>query len=475
MSLTWAPLLSILAAATAVLLGGMTCQSLGAPIGRYPRQWRLRRALTSLSDGADSDRLLRRCLAAAPELADCLSRLDRPSRERAGAVLRPPLQACAAAAAPAAVGAWIPRVLHSRRRARAERCLRLLAVLPSSDLAALLLLFAQAPDSRLAHRALAAIGRSPEHYCSTLPALAAILQDKSAAHRRIETAWAFRRVFRSRLESAPMLLNDMSPAIWPIVADSVRQLAVRSQDVVDALMRAVSDPHQACREAACVALTDVPDRRAFERLARAVHDQSLAVRLAATSALSRRADAASMATLIAAAATADERGLRAIDHALERMRGVPIESVLMGMGGTSAALSAPQIRSLALIGTPQTLPVLVPLLTDDSPAIRRAGAKSIAAIWRRTYPLVPDESVVTALLARFAVEKAPSVQAALIEAIECSADSRVSASLVGQIPLVDAALRERLVDATAMLGLLDRRRERSAAAPGGRARNGTLR
>ena len=56
------------------------------------------------------------------------------------------------------------------------------------------------------------------------------------------------------------------------------------------------------------------------------------------------------------------------------------------------------------------------------------------------YP--PDEGVVDTLLARLAEEKTPSVVAALIEAAECSANSRVSASLIGLIPMVDAALRE---------------------------------
>jgi hypothetical protein len=76
------------------------------------------------------------------------------------------------------------------------------------------------------------------------------------------------------------------------------------------------------------------------------------------------------------------------------------------------------------------------------------------------------------VLTRFAAETVPSVVAALIEAIESSADSRASAHLVARIPVVDAGLGERLVDATALLGLLERHRGRSTAALDAGARNG---
>jgi HEAT repeat protein len=135
--------------------------------------------------------------------------------------------------------------------------------------------------------------------------------------------------------------------------------------------------------------------------------------------------------------------------------------------------AADRIAAIRLLGTTcdsRARRVLTTLLGDPDPTVRRVSAAAAAWSARVGYPTPLDEALVERLLQTLEHEPLPPVVAEVIEALTYSLDPRVPAALLRQIPSSRDAMRERLVESTALFTHLTQSAERRQVQEGVAAR-----
>jgi hypothetical protein len=203
------------------------------------------------------------------------------------------------------------------------------------------------------------------------------------------------------------------------------------------------------RTAGVFAATDLLDD-----IGRCVEDSDDNVRYAAAGLFGRKAAPAHLRRVLEWLTRADALTADALLNGLTR-EVQPLATAAIPMAREDG--HAQQPAAIALLGTTsqeEPLRVLGSLLADNSPRVRSEAARAAARAARLGYPKPLPPALADRLLDVVAQERVESVLLAAIAALACSADARAAGGLLGRVPIASAAMRERLVEAGALIGQL---------------------
>ncbi len=275
-------------------------------------------------------------------------------------------------------------------------------------------------DIRLRCAAAAALGQSRD--TAAVAPLVSALGDEKASIR----LWA---AVALNGHSAP----DVISGLIKVMGDEDDRVRVRAADalaavqdpkVIDTLVKATSDAHAEVRTWAVIGLGNYSDKKALDALSGAVRDSDVQVRVAAADSLGRTGAPQATSHLISRLNDfGEESEVRAAAArslgALRDSRAVPI---LLGLlGDNDPMLRRWVVSALGRIGDAQAVEPLVGALNDSEPSVRGWAALALARFRdpRIIEPLLkavkdPDAQVrVRAVLALRVAVNDPRVRAAL--------------------------------------------------------------
>ena len=349
-----------------------------------------------------------------------------------------------------------PGSAHRGRRTAAEADLSVVGLLSS----------ALSNDEQVTVTAASVIARNPETYETALVSTIALART-AVPRARLALLWAIHAILRRRPEWSSLCAEDPSPEVRAAVVRALATVATSEAPTAggfSSLIEAAAgdlDPY--VRRAAYGGLHLISADRAITLIWRGLDDGDDEVRRLACAALARRIDVATIDRVVDRLSTANHAETRRILQALAQSDSTVVEPLIRVAGGSSPPrVRVGSLRALAAVGVPATCVDLVPMLSDASPAIRRATASAVAEIARLAGGRGIHGDVVRGLAAQLRRESDTHVILALVDALETCAGEEGVAALLEKLPSLSAAIRERALEA---LAVLQRRPGPAAHAP----------
>jgi len=261
-----------------------------------------------------------------------------------------------------------------------------------------------------------------------------------------------------------LLQQDASAAVRTVVVRAALHAGRLDSSVVTPVMAgALRDPDATVRRAAAAGLRDLdPEPSLYPALVAAMEDPAAVVRLAAADAIGRgrsRLDPSAMCTLVE---SADGPARHVFLVALTQSGGTGDAFVPMAQNPSSPHRLA-AIRLLGASRSREVRAALVHLLDESDRMVRAESAAAAAWIARTAYPDPIEPALTDRLLALVERHSSPAIVEPAIEALAHSGDERVPPALLARIPGSPQAIGERLVEAAALFGHLQRWRRAAGA------------
>ena len=304
------------------------------------------------------------------------------------------------------------------------------------------------------------------HAVDAAPALVPIVEIVRERTGRVQfvAAWAAVRILGESPGGLGLLQQDASAAVRTVVVRAALHAGRLDSSVVTPVMAgALRDPDATVRRAAAAGLRDLdPEPSLYPALVAAMEDPAAVVRLAAADAIGRgrsRLDPSAMCTLVE---SADGPARHVFLVALTQSGGTGDAFVSMAQNPSSPHRLA-AIRLLGASRSREVRAALVHLLDESDRTVRAESAAAAAWIARTAYPDPIEPALTDRLLALVERHSSPAIVEPAIEALAHSGDERVPPALLARIPGSPQAIGERLVEAAALFGHLQRWRRAAGA------------
>jgi HEAT repeat protein len=311
-------------------------------------------------------------------------------------------------------------------------------------------------DERQVMETARAIARNPGQYEGALVSAMTVARE-TLPRARLAALWAVRAILKRRPELCTLCEHDPSAAVRAAVVSSITADTDTRGDTptlrAAALVEAASgDPDVHVRRAAYTNLRLVPSERATSLMWRGLDDDDDDVRRLATVAMIGWVDATNVGRVIDRLSASPPGLARCLLQVLARSDSRVLEPLVrLARESAQPKVQMAALRALGAAGLPMTCTDVLPFLQDASPSLRRTAASAIAEVGRLAAGRGIPVEVVGGLVDQMRREADAHVMLALIDALETSSGEQGVGALLEKVPDLNPALRERALEALAVL------------------------
>lgn len=306
-------------------------------------------------------------------------------------------------------------------------------------------------------------GRDANEHCGVLAELSAKLE-VAPPRTRLIAAWAVARI----ISRCPHVATDRSAGSSANELAQVRALMLTSgagtAAATEHLRQALAAENPAVRRAALRAVECTDSSTALmDDLERRVHDRHPDIRLTAARLIGRAATDRDLSRLLRLLVATDAGMQQTLLTAMSRAD-QPL--AVKAIAAAEDPSSADRLSAIAIVGTGsdgRARQAIATLLRDRDPGVRSAAAVAAGRTLRIGWPMkgsalaaadAPRDRLVDQLLRLVAEESIAAVLHPVVQALACSGDDRAPAALLGRISSASPALRERLIEGSALIAQL---------------------